>query len=552
MFRLHIYANIGSRLLAVPIICLGAAVCGTSGLAALPSSGAAFCIGPTNLEARLHAKQDADSYAALGNWFGEHHQAECAVASFQAGLKLEPDSAYLSYLLGLSLYSAGHLQEAIDPLRRASHAHPEEIKTHLLLGTAFDGLGRHKEAFQEWTAAIKIDPHSKIALDGLAKGYIEAGDYEPVITHLSVIQRDENLTLDLALAFTKAHMLDDAAQVLIEGLKSYPNSDALARLMVTVYVKQQRFQEASALAEKTARQYPRDMEAQSIYLRVMLFNGAYEKAAPLARKLLALAPHDADLLHQNGIMENKMGDYEAAKKHLEEAITLNPNYYNSRYIYAMVLEQLNDQAGAKAQLEKAFALGATEPQIHLELAKVLHSLGEAQEAQKELDIYQAAWKSATDRTLAEQKATQAAEAAAAGNKQKAASLYREAATELPDSAGIAYRLALVLNDLGDMEGERSALEQAIKADPNYALAQYQLGYVESRGGDSSGAEQQFRLAIKGAPDYVQAWVALSATLAMESRFKEAQNAVATALKIDPKNKDALELSKNLAYGPGQH
>jgi Flp pilus assembly protein TadD len=79
-----------------------------------------------------------------------------------------------------------------------------------------------------------------------------------------------------------------------------------------------------------------------------------------------------------------------------------------------------------------------------------------------------------------------------------------------------------------------------------------LGYVESRGGDSSGAEQQFRLAIKGAPDYVQAWVALSATLAMESRFKEAQNAVATALKIDPKNKDALELSKNLAYGPGQH
>ena len=228
MFRLHIYANIGSRLLAVPIICLGAAVCGTSGLAALPSSGAAFCIGPTNLEARLHAKQDADSYAALGNWFGEHHQAECAVASFQAGLKLEPDSAYLSYLLGLSLYSAGHLQEAIDPLRRASHAHPEEIKTHLLLGTAFDGLGRHKEAFQEWTAAIKIDPHSKIALDGLAKGYIEAGDYEPVITHLSVIQRDESLTLDLALAFTRAHMLDDAAQVLIEGLKSYPNSDALA------------------------------------------------------------------------------------------------------------------------------------------------------------------------------------------------------------------------------------------------------------------------------------------------------------------------------------
>ena len=102
-----------------------------------------------------------------------------------------------------------------------------------------------------------------------------------------------------------------------------------------------------------------------------------------------------------------------------------------------------------------------------------------------------------------------------------------------------------------MEGERAALQQAIKTDPDFALAQYQLGYVESRDGDYAAAEQQFRLAAKAAPGYVQAWIALAATLASESRFPEAQEAVATALKLEPDNADALDLSKTLAANQGQ-
>jgi tetratricopeptide (TPR) repeat protein len=111
---------------------------------------------------------------------------------------------------------------------------------------------------------------------------------------------------------------------------------------------------------------------------------------------------------------------------------------------------------------------------------------------------------------------------------------------------------MVLNALGDTEGQRTALEQAIKSDSGYAPAQYQLGYVESRSGDAAGAEQQFRLAVKAAPGYVQAWVALAATLAMESRFPEAQEAVETALKLDPSNQEALDLSKTLAASQAQH
>jgi len=203
-------------------------------------------------------------------------------------------------------------------------------------------------------------------------------------------------------------------------------------------------------------------------------------------------------------------------------------------------------------LQKAIELDPTEPESHFELAKVLRKLGETDVAQQQLVLYQKQVKDKSDQTIAAQKSTQAAEAARAGDKQKAAALYREAIAALPGNAGLPYQLALVLADLNDIEGERAALEQAVRIDPNFALAQFQLGILDSRNGDAGGAEQQFRLAIKTSPGYVQAWIALASTLAVESRIPDALQAVDSALKIDPNNTQGLELRKNLVAGHTQH
>ena len=77
----------------------------------------ASCVGPAPLEARAHSHPDPEAYAALGIWFGEHHESECAAQAFQSGLKLESNSSRLTYLLGLSLYTAGKLQESAVDLR---------------------------------------------------------------------------------------------------------------------------------------------------------------------------------------------------------------------------------------------------------------------------------------------------------------------------------------------------------------------------------------------------------------------------------------------------
>ena len=123
---------------------------------------------------------------------------------------------------------------------------------------------------------------------------------------------------------------------------------------------------------------------------------------------------------------------------------------------------------------------------------------------------------------------------------------------MPQNAMLAYKLSLALDRTGDNPGEIAALKQAVEIDPGFAVAQNQLGYLESRSGDSASAEEHFRLAVRAAPGYTQAWVSLAATLGMESRFTEAQEAVANALRLDPNNADALQLRTALTNAQTQH
>jgi Flp pilus assembly protein TadD len=306
------------------------------------------------------------------------------------------------------------------------------------------------------------------------------------------------------------------------------------------------------LAEDLARKNPKDIEAQRIYLRTLVVTGDNDAAAALGRHLLELAPHDTDFLNLNGFLERKAGDYEAARKHLEEAVAQSPNDYNPRVNLGLVLVELHDAKGARAQLEKAIELGANSAQVHFELARVLRTLGETEEAQRQLKLYQQTLKEESDQSLAVLKATEGAEAAKAGDNRKAAELYREACAAEPDDAALKYRLALVLREMSDLAGERTALEQAIAVDPNLFPAQYALGYLEFQAGDNTAAERQFRLTLKAAPRNAQAWLSLAATLGAESRIPEAEEAVANALQLDPNNPGALDLSRKLAAGASQH
>jgi Flp pilus assembly protein TadD len=506
---------------------------------------AAVCIAPAVLDAKLQSQPSAENYTKRGIWFDNHRQFGCAAEDFQKALQLNPNSARIAYLLGLSLYSSGNVADAISTLQGSVRLDPKLLEAHLLLGAALDQAHRTMDAEIAWRAALAIDPASATALGALSNDFLADKNYGAEIALLGprfhAAPLTPELTLDLAMAYGQTGKLDDADEILRTALRAHPTSLPLAETLAATLVLQARRQEASAVLETAIKNHPTDLKARVLYLWVLVQQDEAEKAQQLASKLRMEAPHDWEILYLNGVLERRAGEYEAARDHLQQAVALNPTHIESRRNLGSVLAQLKDPQGAREQLQKAIDLGDQDPAVRFELAAVLRTLGENQEAENQLKIYKQEAQKKSDLTQAYAKSDFADQKLAAGDTQQAIALYREALAANPRDASLAYKLAMALEKTGDTENERLALEQAIQINPDLAEAQNQLGYLASRAGDTASAEEHFRLAVHASPEYAKAWVNLAATLYLESRLPEAKEAVMRALQLDPGNPQAQKL-----------
>lgn len=502
---------------------------------------------------------------------------------------MEPGSASLHYYLGLTLHSSGQSKEALPEIRRSIELDPNQLQPRLLAGVILNQMGRLAEAEEAWEAALRVDPSSVIALDWLAKARISDGQFMAAIDLLNTAPNDEDLTLDLALAYSQANLFDKAADTLNTALAKTPEELRLSAALATVYVQSHRYQDATNLLRATLDIHPHDPATELLYLRVLVLQDDDTIARPLVRRLLAAHPDSFDALYLSGVLETDAQEYAAAVEHLKAAVALDPNHYDARYNLGVALAHLQQNEAAREQLEKAVALDPTQANAHFNLAQVLRALGQTASAQEQLKLFQERQQATTNLALGQTKAGQAAQALSSGHPDQAVSLYREAIEAQPQNASFEYDLAVALDSIKnpppeDRLQERAALEKAIQLKSGFAAAENQLGYLAAHAGDNAAAEQHFRNALAAAPGfaeasnnlgtllgqedrdseaevrfrsavsanprYIRAWINLAATLASESRFPEAREAVENALRIDPQDTDALHLRQMFASVPG--
>jgi tetratricopeptide (TPR) repeat protein len=518
-------------------------------LMAFAGTAHAACTGPQALTARLRAHPTIENAIVLGSWFATHQQFECAVKTFHDALKTDPGSAQLNYLEGLALIGWGHASEALPALQESIRLAPKVLKPHLMLAHLYEQTAQRAKAEEQWKLALGIDPHSEIALEGLSGDLLADKDYIGVIQLLQAAPRTERLSINLARALGLLNQVDAAGAVLTEALKLAPDSLPLASAMTVVLFKQVRYEDAINLLQHVVQKHPGNQDAEVQLFRVLVLTNHINLARPMGPKLLAERPHDSEVLYLNGIVDRSVGDYAQAKAHLEAAVAIDPDFFNSRYNLGTALVFLHEWKEAKEQLEKAIALGATEPQVHFELAKALRGLGENDRAQEEMKLYQHLKKADEADVEAATSAVLGDKDLEAGKVKESLTHYRAATEEAPENASYKFKLALALDQAGDTASERAELEKTIKLNPDLAGAQKQLGYLLSRSGDTAGAIEHFRKAVHAAPAWVEAWINLAGALAEAGQFDAARDAVATALRLDPGNSQAHELSDLIARDP---
>jgi len=507
------------------------------------------CNLPPALKSRLAGKPAAERYFETGAWFGDHKQYSCAAEAFSSAARLDPNSASFQYMWGLSLCSAGRDTEAAAPLRRAEHLDPSDVRPRLALAAALDRQKRTSDAGAEWRAALAIDPDSSTALDSLSQDLVDQKDYISVI---ALLDRPGNgrvrtslQSLNLGEAYGATAQLDNSARVLREGLNNDPDSLPIADELAVVLMLHGRDAEALATLDLALEKHPDDQPTQLLCLRILVSSHS-AKAPELARRLLATYPNQWEVQYLNGILESQEADYQPARTHLERCIALNPSYYQAHYELGTILAKIGGLPAARLEFEKAIAMGDSEPEVQYDLAKVLQRLGDDAGAREKLRIYQQLKTARSDKTQAAGKAEVGDQAMAAGDPAKAASLYREALETDADEPLLSYKLSKALDKLKDIQGEKAALQRAIQLNPNFAEAQNQMGYLTVREGEAVQAEAYFRAAVRASPSYVGAWINLAATLASESKWQEARQALARTLEIDPDNAEARQLTQALA------
>ena len=520
-----------------------------AGLMGVAGSAHAACNGPAALVARLKAHPTTDDAVALGSWYAGHKQFDCAVETFRAALKNDPKSAQVHYLDGLALLGLRRTTEAQAEVEESARLEPQVIKPHLLLASLYEEQGKEQPAEDQWQLALRIDPKSEAALEGLSAALLGREQYPQTIMLLRDAPRSERLAVNLSRAFGQLGYLKDAERVLKEAMQAHPHSLDLTKAMTVVLVRMHRNADAIKLVTDTAKAHPNNVDEQIELFRVLVLLSQYEKARPMAAKLLAARPHDSEVLYLSGIIETEDGNPEQARTHLEEAVKLDPENNNAHYHLGVVEVQLHQWKEAVDHLQKSIELQIPLAEAHFELAKALRGVGQADRAAEEMKTYQQLKKA--------RESTQAAESAIAlgdkdlesGKTDEAIAKYREAIESQPNDALSRYKLSVALRKAGDTNGEQTALEEAIKLDPKLAAAHNELGFLLARAGDAGGAVEHFRLAVQSAPAWTEAWVNLAAELAVLSRFSEAREAVSRALALDPENADARALSDQLANDP---
>jgi Flp pilus assembly protein TadD len=119
--------------------------------------------------------QDGETFYGMGE--GHFRERDYAAASrdLSAEVNLHPDRFYPSYLLGLSLWKEGRLEESIETLSRALSLDPSSVKARVNLGRVQNDAGRFEEALASSEEAIALAPDDSSAHNVRGRALLNLG-----------------------------------------------------------------------------------------------------------------------------------------------------------------------------------------------------------------------------------------------------------------------------------------------------------------------------------------------------------------------------------------
>ena len=521
---------------------------------------------------------------AVGAWFAQQGNLQCAAAAFTQALRLEPRLAEAHFDLGLVRQDQQQTEDAIREFRLALQYDPALVQARCALGSS---LPDPVQAETEFRKALASQPQLVCALDGIAQVLAKEERYDAAADYwrqaLRVQPDAPDLQLSLATATykaAKARQADglppvegagvaDAVQLLTSLLKHHPGMTAAYFTLGNIYANESRNREAADQYRQVVRRDPTDAAALAAEVKALIDASAWTDALAPARDYARRKPDDPSGHIMLGTVYQQLGNYAQAEPQLERGVAGAPEDFEARYQLGLVLARLGKPAQALPQLQKAVALKPEDRSAQYQLIAVMRTLGQTDQVTQLVNQLRKEQNKEFLNSQLASEGTKANDLLQAGKAAEAAQIYRQMLQQNPQSAQTAFNLGLALEATGDVKGAEEALRNAMNLDPGQAAIQAELGRLylaqgdlpaaqkwlasaltlqpglaEARGNlamvyarerDLITAEKLLRQALEDNPDYTEGHLNLSLILARENRKPDAGKELDKAVALAPKD-----------------
>ena len=194
----------------------------SAGPVAIPDSGSI----PDHLVTESLVLQQGETYYGKGEAFFKDGDFTSASRYLKAEVDGHPDRFYPAYLLGISLWKGGNLDEAAAALEGAAALDGKSVKARVNLGRVLNDSGRFDEALKSADEAVSLDPEDSQAHNVRGRALLNLGRGDEAITAFqTAVEKDPTNAYaqnNLGYALIRAERFQDAIPSLEEAVRLKP------------------------------------------------------------------------------------------------------------------------------------------------------------------------------------------------------------------------------------------------------------------------------------------------------------------------------------------
>ena len=300
----------------------------------------------------------ADAYNNLGVIQAGRKEFATASEYFQKAGEWNPSLETLDRNWGMAAFYANNYKEAIPPLTRQLQKQPGELRVRAALALSL---------FMEQNFTGTLDTLKPIR---------------------SEVDSDPGLGYALAVSLVKTGDYDEGMRRLKSLEQSSPNSADIHLLMGSAYADQHEYDTALQEYRKSLAIDPNRQQTHYLTGLALIHNGQPKDAIEELRIALKLDPSDVSAKYHLAFSLIQTQQKEEGQSLLRQVIQQDPNRADAYYELGKIQLEQGDTKGAVQSLETGTKVNPNADYIHYQLAMAYRRDSRAEDAEREIKLYQ--------------------------------------------------------------------------------------------------------------------------------------------------------------------